>query len=142
MVPVPSCCSESSASASASAFLDCSICLRTFVDNTKQKSTPHKRYLKRLGCGHVFHKGCIDEWTHRGATTCPNCRCCFVVEPKATTVTLTTVGFDFDFHFGLNSDLEWVSLEDVPLIHRHRHIQQRVYYNNLPTHYNDPLLFD
>lgn len=90
---------------------DCSICLKTF-------DKKNKRYVKRLCCGHVFHKGCIDEWTNRGATTCPNCRHCFC-----------------DYN---SSELR----EDVPLVRlrerlRAQHVGRRV----LPTHYRDPLLW-
>lgn len=42
----------------------CSICFSNFSD---------KEDVGCLDCGHVFHKGCIEEWM-RYKTVCPLCR--------------------------------------------------------------------
>ena len=43
----------------------CAICLNSI------RKTRHTPALK---CGHVFHPGCLDEWTGQGGETCPLCR--------------------------------------------------------------------
>lgn len=49
----------------------CSICLNRFDHNPP---TPiHRRYVKRLPCGHTFHIRCIDRWLLEHIT-CPVCR--------------------------------------------------------------------
>ncbi|GMI37106.1 hypothetical protein TrRE_jg12428 [Triparma retinervis] len=42
----------------------CVICLEDFVGGGK---------AKRLGCGHLFHGGCIDRWLKQSGT-CPMCK--------------------------------------------------------------------
>lgn len=44
--------------------LECSIC---------QNSEYHCNKTT-LECGHMFHRGCIDDWANTGFVTCPNCR--------------------------------------------------------------------
>jgi len=44
---------------------ECSICIDTFKTRNK---------VRKLDCGHVFHKKCIDSWFDK-AKTCPLCRC-------------------------------------------------------------------
>ena len=41
---------------------DCSICLDACLEN-----------IKKLPCGHIFHKNCIKDWDWRN-DGCPNCR--------------------------------------------------------------------
>ena len=43
---------------------ECSICLETFRD---------EEVVRRLTCGHVFHKRCVDQWLTKVAA-CPLCR--------------------------------------------------------------------
>ncbi len=43
----------------------CSICLKTL----KNKSN----FVRKLSCSHIFHIGCIDNWTYY-KDTCPVCR--------------------------------------------------------------------
>ena len=43
---------------------DCSICMSTIKRRT---------HIARLKRDHVFHFGCVDEWTHY-SDTCPVCR--------------------------------------------------------------------
>lgn len=43
---------------------DCSICLEHLSLNK----------VRRLRCGHQFHKGCIDTWVGEGHNECPNCK--------------------------------------------------------------------
>ncbi len=45
---------------------ECSICCESFAEN------PDKKKIF-LGCGHVFHKECIDPW-FRDRKECPECR--------------------------------------------------------------------
>ena len=45
---------------------ECSICLEEFV---------YQQQLRRVGCGHLFHPRCIQEWFATGDTRCPMCRC-------------------------------------------------------------------
>lgn len=42
---------------------DCPICYDAILRNDNRK----------LKCGHVFHKSCVDEWVSRKGT-CPMCR--------------------------------------------------------------------
>ncbi|DBA97276.1 TPA: hypothetical protein ACH3X1_015021 [Trebouxia sp. C0004] len=44
---------------------ECSICLENFV---------MQEQLRRVGCGHLFHPRCIQEWFATGDTRCPMCR--------------------------------------------------------------------
>ncbi|EFJ48585.1 hypothetical protein VOLCADRAFT_60307 [Volvox carteri f. nagariensis] len=43
----------------------CTVCLGGFVTGEELRLLP--------GCGHVFHRCCIDRWLSTSAT-CPNCR--------------------------------------------------------------------
>ena len=43
---------------------NCSICMADI----------RTRGLRRLDCGHEFHKRCIDKWKSTGNHTCPVCR--------------------------------------------------------------------
>lgn len=45
---------------------ECSICLDDITDRTP---------IRTLKCGHVFHKGCIEQWFKK-YITCPYCRNC------------------------------------------------------------------
>ena len=44
---------------------DCSICMDCLVP---------KKYVRKLTCGHVFHKNCIDKCLMSRLFHCPNCR--------------------------------------------------------------------
>lgn len=44
---------------------ECSICLEHFA---------MQEQLRRVGCGHLFHPRCIQEWFATGDTRCPMCR--------------------------------------------------------------------
>ena len=44
---------------------ECSICLNP---------VRYTRKSKQLGCGHLYHGTCIDEWLSSGGNTCPTCR--------------------------------------------------------------------
>ena len=48
--------------------MSCSICLDNIEDIDNHKN------IRKLRCGHMFHKECIDEWLH-DHSTCPYCRC-------------------------------------------------------------------
>lgn len=50
---------------------DCSICM----DDIKFK----KEYIRKLNCGHYFHKKCIDTWL-TNSLSCPMCRS--IIEQK------------------------------------------------------------
>ena len=41
----------------------CSICLEELKDN-----------IVKLGCGHKFHKGCLEELAKKSELKCPECR--------------------------------------------------------------------
>lgn len=43
----------------------CSICLNTFR---------RSKFVFKLSCQHLFHSGCIEQWSVIGARTCPVCR--------------------------------------------------------------------
>ncbi len=43
----------------------CTVCMEEIKINSKCKKIP--------GCGHQFHKKCIDTWLNE-SKTCPNCR--------------------------------------------------------------------
>lgn len=43
---------------------ECCICLDTGT----------AAQCKQLGCGHTFHRRCIQRWFKRGSLTCPMCR--------------------------------------------------------------------
>jgi hypothetical protein len=45
--------------------IDCPICTEEWVFGD---------VIAELGCGHIFHKKCIDGWFNKGNNTCPNCR--------------------------------------------------------------------
>lgn len=48
--------------------VECSICM----------CEVRPRQLKRLECGHEFHRRCVGKWFRRGSLTCPMCRAvCF-----------------------------------------------------------------
>ena len=50
---------------------ECAICL----DRLKRATRWGKQIAKLRGCGHRFHRGCIDNWRAQGdAKTCPHCR--------------------------------------------------------------------
>ncbi|KAK9136839.1 hypothetical protein Sjap_007433 [Stephania japonica] len=57
--------SSAPASASASAGLDCAVCLSDFAPSDTARLLPK--------CGHTFHVDCIDMWFH-SHDTCPLCR--------------------------------------------------------------------
>lgn len=44
----------------------CAVCLGDF-DGAARVRRPR-------GCGHVFHRGCLDRWAAHGHRTCPLCR--------------------------------------------------------------------
>lgn len=62
--PPVSICSEDSSSGPKS-LPQCSICCAALVSDDI--------YVKKLNCGHMFHKVCIDPWFNV-KKTCPNCR--------------------------------------------------------------------
>uniref|UniRef100_A0A2P2IYQ3 RING-type domain-containing protein n=1 Tax=Rhizophora mucronata TaxID=61149 RepID=A0A2P2IYQ3_RHIMU len=43
----------------------CTVCLTEFSEGD---------WLRKLGCGHTFHKDCLDKWLQRFLATCPLCR--------------------------------------------------------------------
>jgi hypothetical protein len=43
----------------------CNICMETYTPG---------QYLKKLDCGHFFHKDCVKQWLCNEKTTCPICR--------------------------------------------------------------------
>jgi hypothetical protein len=43
----------------------CCICIETYNVN---------ECVRKLKCGHNFHKKCIDNWLINGSKTCPTCR--------------------------------------------------------------------
>lgn len=43
----------------------CAVCLDSFRS---------RQHVRVLGCGHLFHVRCIDQWAQR-KDTCPSCRC-------------------------------------------------------------------
>ena len=51
---------------------ECAICLEPLKRNARYGG---KRMVKLRGCGHRYHRGCIDNWHAQGnAKTCPHCR--------------------------------------------------------------------
>ncbi|PKI45256.1 hypothetical protein CRG98_034336 [Punica granatum] len=44
---------------------ECAVCLSEFEEGEE---------LRRLLCGHTFHKGCLDTWLQQRLATCPLCR--------------------------------------------------------------------
>ncbi|CAA7395111.1 unnamed protein product [Spirodela intermedia] len=51
---------------------DCAVCLADFEEG---------ELLRRLGCGHCYHRDCIGRWLRRRAT-CPKCSRLVSVEMK------------------------------------------------------------
>lgn len=49
--------------------MECAICFESVTGSCQQR---------RLGCNHLYHKGCIDNWIVR-TPTCPLCRSPVVV---------------------------------------------------------------
>ncbi|WWC94903.1 hypothetical protein V866_001755 [Kwoniella sp. B9012] len=52
--------------------ITCAICQENFVP-PQQGREALAEWLRVLGCGHVYHAKCIDEWLLRGAASCPFC---------------------------------------------------------------------
>lgn len=49
---------------------------------------------RRLGCGHVFHRQCLERWT-RQSSTCPNCRASFAEQQVyKVKITIEPVGYE------------------------------------------------
>ncbi|XP_021890014.1 probable E3 ubiquitin-protein ligase XERICO [Carica papaya] len=44
---------------------DCAVCLTEFEPDSE---------INRLGCGHLFHKVCLEKWLDYWNITCPLCR--------------------------------------------------------------------
>ena len=44
---------------------DCGVCLDEYLC---------REGIRKLDCGHAFHKKCIDKWFISGSRTCPMCR--------------------------------------------------------------------
>lgn len=56
---------------------ECSICGEPMNDPLTQpslRSGPSDAEEVYLGCGHKFHKGCIEKWREQGKSSCPLCR--------------------------------------------------------------------
>lgn len=52
----------------------CAICQEAFVPPRVGRAILLKADpLRLLGCGHVFHTGCIDQWLLEGSGNCPIC---------------------------------------------------------------------
>lgn len=49
----------------------CEICLEFWND------VPSGRLMRRLGCGHMFCKECVDQWLMEVSHKCPNLSCCW-----------------------------------------------------------------
>ncbi|RWR84887.1 zinc finger protein [Cinnamomum micranthum f. kanehirae] len=54
---------------------ECSVCLTRFEPDSE---------VNRLGCGHFFHKGCLERWLEYWNITCPMCRAPLVQEEEAS----------------------------------------------------------
>lgn len=47
----------------------CPICMTNYNEEDTCVAT--------IGCSHIFHKSCLDEWINKNKNTCPLCRECF-----------------------------------------------------------------
>lgn len=55
----------------------CAICQETFTPPQEGRTIMLKAEpLRLLGCGHVFHTECIDQWLLKGSGNCPFCNRC------------------------------------------------------------------
>ncbi|XP_022771650.1 probable E3 ubiquitin-protein ligase XERICO [Durio zibethinus] len=54
---------------------DCSVCLSRFEPESE---------IKRLSCGHLFHKVCLEKWLNYWNFTCPLCRTPLLPEEEAS----------------------------------------------------------
>ena len=50
---------------------------------------------RRLECGHVFHKACLDRW-RRQSSTCPNCRAPFDQQVYKVRITIDPIGYEHE----------------------------------------------
>lgn len=48
---------------------------------------------RRLDCGHVFHKACLERW-RRQSSTCPYCRAPFDPQMYKVKITIEPIGFE------------------------------------------------
>lgn len=61
----------------------CSVCLASMTEASS----------RRLECGHVFHKACLDRW-RRQSSTCPNCRAPFDQQMYKVKISIEPIGFE------------------------------------------------
>lgn len=59
--------------------------MNTFTDETS----------RRLECGHVFHKQCLDRW-RRQSSTCPYCRAPFDQQTYRVKITIEPIGYEHE----------------------------------------------
>ncbi|KAH7169625.1 uncharacterized protein B0J16DRAFT_201525 [Fusarium flagelliforme] len=52
----------------------CAICIEVLRDQDN---------VRRLGCKHVFHTGCIDSWFQRHHVDCPLCKSLFIPDRRS-----------------------------------------------------------
>ncbi|CAN1344913.1 E3 ubiquitin-protein ligase RHA2B [Linum perenne] len=57
---------------SAAAAAECSVCLADFAKGDA---------VRKLRCGHCFHRSCVDRWFEELVMTCPLCRSGVVSPP-------------------------------------------------------------
>ncbi|WVW86194.1 hypothetical protein I302_108236 [Kwoniella bestiolae CBS 10118] len=50
----------------------CAICQENYAVPERGREQ-FAEWLRVLGCGHVYHAKCIDEWLMRGSASCPSC---------------------------------------------------------------------
>lgn len=59
---------------------ECSVCLTNFEPESE---------INHLGCGHVFHKVCLDKWLDYWNITCPLCRTPLMPEEESEETSCT-----------------------------------------------------
>ena len=67
---------------------DCSVCMEYMTI----------RNFRELGCGHKFHKKCLQKWKLKGNRTCPLCREEFDEPQFKITVNIESLSNNFNSH--------------------------------------------